>query len=325
MSLRRRHSMPFGAELTSSAEVRFRLWAPAARAVDLVLLDRPDEPRLLKMREQPEGWFELVTAEAHAGSLYRYRIDGRQEIPDPASRANPHDIQGPSRVVDPLDFEWDDAAWRGRPWHEAVIYELHVGSFTPEGTFAAAEQKLGHLVELGVTVIELMPIADFPGQRGWGYDGALQFAPEAAYGSPEELKSFIAAAHRRGLAVMLDVVYNHFGPEGNYLHMYAPQFFTERHHTPWGAAINFDAPGSRTVRDFYVHNTLYWLEEYRFDGLRFDAVHAIRDDSKPHILNEIASAVRNGPGHERNIFLVLENGANQSRFLGPPATPDWFD
>jgi maltooligosyltrehalose trehalohydrolase len=325
MSLRRRHSMPFGAELTSSGQVRFRLWAPAAREVDVVLLDKPDEPRLLKMGEQPEGWFELVTAEAHAGSRYRYRIDDKQEVPDPASRANPDDIPGPSRVVDPADFEWDDADWRGRPWHEAVIYELHVGAFTPEGTFAAAEQKLGHLVELGVTVIELMPIADFPGQRGWGYDGVLQFAPESAYGRPEELKSLIAAAHRRGLAVMLDVVYNHFGPEGNYLHLYAPQFFTERHHTPWGAAINFDAPGSRTVRDFYIHNTLYWLEEYHFDGLRFDAVHAILDDSKPNILTEIASAVRNGPGRDRNILLVLENGANQARFLGPPAAPDTFD
>ena len=325
MSLRRRHSMPFGAELTSSGQVRFRLWAPAAREVDVVLLDKPDEPRLLKMGEQPEGWFELVTAEAHAGSRYRYRIDGKQDVPDPASRANPDDIPGPSRVVDPADFEWDDADWRGRPWHEAVIYELHVGAFTPEGTFAAAEQKLGHLVELGVTVIELMPIADFPGQRGWGYDGVLQFAPESAYGRPEELKSLIAAAHRRGLAVMLDVVYNHFGPEGNYLHLYAPQFFTERHHTPWGAAINFDAPGSRTVRDFYIHNTLYWLEEYHFDGLRFDAVHAILDDSKPNILTEIASAVRNGPGRDRNILLVLENGANQARFLGPPAAPDTFD
>jgi maltooligosyltrehalose trehalohydrolase len=329
MSLRRRHSMPFGAELTPSGEVRFRLWAPAAREVELVLLDRPDEPRLLNMSsiggEQREGWFELVTAEARAGSLYRYRIDGRHEVPDPASRANPHDIQGPSRVIDSLDFEWDDTAWRGRPWHEAVVYELHVGTFTPEGTFAAAEQKLGHLVELGVTVIELMPIADFPGKRGWGYDGVLQFAPESAYGRPEELKSLIAAAHRRGLAVMLDVVYNHFGPEGNYLHLYAPQFFTERHHTPWGAAINFDSPGSRTVRDFYIHNTLYWLEEYHFDGLRFDAVHAILDDSTPNILTAIASAVRNGPGRERNILLVLENGANQARFLGPPAAPDKFD
>jgi maltooligosyltrehalose trehalohydrolase len=322
---RRRHSMPFGAELTSAGAVRFRLWAPGAREVELVLHDNPEEPRLLKMGALPGGWYELVTHEARAGSRYRYRIDGKQEMPDPASRANPDDIHGPSEVIDPLAYEWDDEAWRGRPWNEAALYELHVGTFSPEGTFAGAEKKLGHLVELGITVIELMPIADFPGKRGWGYDGVLQFAPEAAYGRPEELKSFIAAAHRHGLAVMLDVVYNHFGPEGNYLHLYAPEFFTDRHHTPWGAAINFDSAGSATVRDFYIQNTLYWLEEYRFDGLRFDAVHAILDDSKTNILTEIARAAHSGPGRERPIFLVLENGANQARFLGPPAATDTFD
>jgi maltooligosyltrehalose trehalohydrolase len=323
----RRHSMPFGAELTASGEVRFRLWAPVAREVELVLHDNPDQPRLLKMGARPEGWFELVTAEARAGSRYRYRIDGKQEVPDPASRSNPEDIQGPSEVIDPQAFQWDDDAWRGRPWHEAVIYELHVGTFSPEGTFAGVERKLDHLVELGVTALELMPIADFPGKRGWGYDGVLQFAPESAYGRPEELKSLITAAHRRGLAVMLDVVYNHFGPEGNYLHLYAPQFFTEHHHTPWGAAINFDSAGSKMVRDFYIHNTLYWLEEYHFDGLRFDAVHAILDDSKPNVLTEIARTVRSKVQNEqaRNIFLVLENGANQSRFLGRPGAADTFD
>jgi maltooligosyltrehalose trehalohydrolase len=197
-----------------------------------------------------------------------------------------------------------------------------VGTFSPEGTFAGVEKKLGHLAELGITAIELMPIADFPGKRGWGYDGVLQFAPESAYGRPDELKSLVAAAHRRGIAVMLDVVYNHFGPEGNYLHLYAPQFFNQKHHTPWGAAINFD---SRVVRDFYLHNTLYWLEEFHLDGLRFDAVHAIVDESQPHILTEIARTVRAGPGKERNIFLVLENGDNQARFLGRPGATDTFD
>jgi maltooligosyltrehalose trehalohydrolase len=287
-----------------------------------MLYDLAGKSRPLLMTELPEGWFELVTREARAGSRYRYRIDRTTEVPDPASRRNPEDIQGPSEVVDPSAFEWDDDEWRGRPWHEAVIYELHVGTFSPEGTFAGAQRRLAHLAELGVTVIELMPIADFPGTRGWGYDGVLQYAPESAYGSPEELKSLVAAAHRRGIAVMLDVVYNHFGPEGNYLHLYAPQFFTDRHHTPWGSAINFDR---RTVRDFYLHNTLYWLEEYRFDGLRFDAVHAILDNSDPHILTEIARAARTGPGRERPIFLVLENGDNQASFLGPPGAPDTFD
>ena len=278
-----------------------------------------------KWVRSPTAGSSSVTGEARAGSRYRYRIDGKTEVPDPASRRNPDDIHGPSEVIDPAAFEWDDDAWRGRPWHEAVVYELHVGTFSPEGTFAGVETKLDHLVELGVTAIELMPIADFPGKRGWGYDGVLQFAPESAYGRPEELKSLIAAAHRRGLAVMLDVVYNHFGPEGNYLHVYAQEFFTDKHQTPWGAAINFDAPGARNVRDFFIHNTLYWLEEYRFDGLRFDAVHAIIDDSEPNILTEIARAARDGPGRERDIFLVLENGANQARFLGEPGAKDTFD
>ena len=317
--------MPFGAELTASGQVRFRLWAPAAHEVELMLHEEADTPRPLKMSAQPDGWFELVTGEAGAGSRYRYRIDGKTEVPDPASRSNPDDIHGPSEVIDAAAFEWDDDAWRGRPWHEAVVYELHVGTFSPEGTFAGAEKKLDHLAELGITAIELMPIADFPGKRGWGYDGVLQYAPESAYGRPEELKSLIAAAHRRGIAVMLDVVYNHFGPEGNYLHLYAPQFFTDKHQTPWGAAINFDSPGSRNVRDFYIHNTLYWLEEYHFDGLRFDAVHAIIDDSQPNIMTEIARAAHNGPGRERHLFLVLENGANHARFLGPPGATDTFD
>jgi len=317
---RRRHNMPFGAELTNDGRVRFRLWAPAAHEVELVLPDGA-----VSMSALPNGWFELATNKARAGSRYRYRIDGKLEVPDPASRSNPDDIHGPSEVIDPAEFEWNDDEWRGRPWHEAVIYELHVGTFTPEGTFAGVEKKLDHLVELGVTVIELMPIADFPGKRGWGYDGVLAFAPESAYGRPEDLKSLVAAAHQRGIAVMLDVVYNHFGPEGNYLHAYAPQFFTDRHHTPWGAAINFDSPGSRTVRDFYIHNTLYWLEEYHLDGLRFDAVHAIVDDSETNILTEIARAAHAAPGRERQIFLVLENGANQARFLGPPGATDTFD
>ena len=324
MSVRRRHSMPFGAQLTPDG-VRFRLWAPAAHEVELMLYDLAGKSRPLALTSLPDGWFELVTPEARAGSRYRYRIDGKTEVPDPASRSNPEDIQGPSEVVDSSAFEWDDQTWRGRPWHEAVIYELHVGTFSPEGTFAGAEKKLDHLAALGVTVIELMPIADFPGTRGWGYDGVLLYAPESAYGSPEDLKSLVAAAHRRGIAMMLDVVYNHFGPEGNYLHLYAPQFFTERHHTPWGSAINFDGPARDTVRDFYIHNTLYWLEEYHFDGLRFDAVHAIIDASDPNILSAIAHAARTGTGRDRPIYLVLENGANRASFLGPAGARDTFD
>jgi maltooligosyltrehalose trehalohydrolase len=320
------HRMPFGAEITAGGAVRFRLWAPAARRVEVALYDAHGESaRYLDMPACGDGWLELTTDAAGTGTLYRYRIDGGLEVPDPASRFNPQDVGGPSRVIDPLAFQWTDASWRAPPWHEAVVYELHTGTFTPEGTFAGIERKLEHLVELGVTAIELMPIADFPGTRGWGYDGVLPFAPDSAYGTPEDLKRLVCAAHTRGVAVMLDVVYNHFGPEGNYLGLYAPLFFTERHHTPWGAAINFDGSESRPVRDFYLHNALYWLTEYRLDGLRFDAVHAIRDTSSPHILTEVARAVRAGPGRSRPIYLVLENNANEAHWLGPPGAAQAFD
>ena len=220
------------------------------------------------MQAQDDGWYQLTTDRAQAGSRYRYRLDNDMRVPDPASRLQADEVHGPSVVVDPKAWTWQDAPWRGRPWHEAVIYELHVGSFTPEGDFAALQQRLDHLVSLGVTAVELMPIADFPGKRNWGYDGALLFAPDTSYGDPETLKALIQAAHTRGLMVFLDVVYNHFGPEGNYLHLYAPQFFTEHHHTPWGAAINYDGPASHWVREFFIHNAIYWLEEYHFDGLR---------------------------------------------------------
>ncbi len=316
--------MPFGAEIAADGRVRFRLWAPAARSVELLLYEG-QAARPLAMRPAQAGWFELVTPDARAGARYRYRIDGSLDVPDPASRFNPHDVDGPSEVVDAEAFEWTDGEWRAREWHEAVLYELHVGTFSEAGTFAGAERRLEQLAELGVNAIELMPVADFPGKRGWGYDGVLPYAPDAAYGTPRELKSLVAAAHRHGIAVLLDVVYNHFGPEGNHLGRYAPQFFTERHRTPWGAAINFDGEESRPVRDFFVHNTLYWLEEYHLDGLRYDAVHAIRDDGRPHILTEIARAVRAGPGRDRPIYLVLENAANEARFLGPAGAPETFD
>ncbi len=321
--MKRLHTMPFGAEFTSDGAVRFRLWAPSAQRVDLKLYGTA--PSFHEMRRSDEGWFEYTTRDAHAGSLYKFRINGDLEVADPASRRNPQDVHGPSEVVDPTTFSWTDGDWRSRPWREAVVYELHVGTFSEAGTFAGVESKLDHLAQLGVNVIELMPIADFPGTRGWGYDGVLPYAPESAYGTPDELKSLIAASHRRGIAVMLDVVYNHFGPEGNYLHSYACQFFTERHHTPWGAGINYDGDDSRTVREFFVHNALYWLEEYHFDGLRFDAVHAIQDDSEVHFLTEIARRVRAGPGKDRPIYLVLENGANESHRLGPEGAPETFD
>ena len=305
--------MPFSAEALRDGQTRFRLWAPSAHSVELVI-DGENGAHAISMPAQPNGWRELVTTAA-PGTRYRYRIDGKLDVPDAASRYNPDDVHGASVVVDPAAYDWPDDAWRGRPWAQAVIYELDVGTFSPDGTFEGVERKLDYLVDLGVTAIELMPLAEFPGRRNWGYDGALLYAPDSSYGSPEDLKRLIAAAHARGLMMFLDVVYNHFGPEGNYLNAYAQQFFTERHKTAWGAAINYDGRASRAVRDFFIHNALYWLEEYHFDGLRFDAVHAIVDESDPHVLVELARRVREGPGRHRQVHLVLENDQNQARYL----------
>lgn len=318
--MKRRHQMPFGAVVTDDG-VRFRLWAPSARDIHLCLDDEIE----LAMPASGASWFELTTARAGVGSRYRFRVDGDLQVPDPASRFNPADVHGASEVIDPEAFDWQDDNWYGRPWHEAVIYELHVGSFTAEGSFAGVEQKLDHLAALGVTAIELMPVAAFPGRRNWGYDGVLPFAPDAGYGRPEELKRLVQSAHRRGLMVLLDVVYNHFGPEGNYLHSYAGAFFTDKHQTPWGAAINYDDRGSEVVREFFLHNALYWLEEYHLDGLRLDAVHAIKDDSARHILAELEERVRSGPGRERHVHLVLENEANDARYLDWGYDAQWND
>ena len=323
--------MPFGATPALDGATRFRLWAPGAGRVTLELTGEATRAAL-PMTALEDGWHEAVVPRCGAGARYAFRVGAGQPVPDPASRCNPDDVHAPSMVVDPLAFEWPDAGWRGRPWEEAVIYELHIGTFTPAGTFAAAIERLDHLVALGVTAIEIMPLAEFAGRRNWGYDGVLPFAPESAYGTPEDLKTLIAAAHARELMVLLDVVYNHLGPEGNYLHSYAPQFFNARHQTPWGAAINFDAAGARTVREFFIHNALYWLEEYHFDGLRLDAVHAIVDESDPHIVEALARAVRDGPARERHVHLVLENDRNEARFLAretrrppPLANAQWND
>jgi 1,4-alpha-glucan branching enzyme/maltooligosyltrehalose trehalohydrolase len=310
----RRHDMPFGTRITPDG-VLFRLWAPGCERVGLCLAAVPHEP-VLSMIACGDGWFELSVPDAKAGTRYRFEVNDGLRVPDPVSRANPDDVHGASEVVDPAAFDWQDEAWRGRPWEEAVVYELHVGTFSPEGTFAGVIERLDYLVELGVTAIELMPVADFPGARSWGYDGALLFAPDSRYGRPEDLKALVQAAHAKGLMVLLDVVYNHFGPEGNYLHVYARKFFTERHHTLWGAAINFDGADSRPVREFFIHNALYWLTEYHFDGLRLDAVHAIIDDSAPHILTELAARVHAAIDPERRVHLVLENDANEARRLG---------
>jgi len=319
---KRAHRMPFGAEL-EDGRVRFRLWAPGARTVGVKLIDAA---RVLAMQQSDDGWFELRTEAARAGHRYRYVIDDEIDVPDPAARFQPEDVHGPSEIIDAAAFDWADGEWRGRPWEETVLYELHVGTYTPEGTYEGVVRRLDHLVDLGVTALELMPLAESPGAHNWGYDGVYPFAPEGRYGRPEDLKALIQAAHRRGLMVFHDVVYNHFGPEGNYLHRYAPQFFTDRHKTPWGAAINFDGPGSRTVRDFFIHNALYWIEEFGFDGLRFDAVHAIMDDSRPDILTELGEAVAATVGRARRVHLVLENDDNAARYLERDAAgrPRWY-
>jgi malto-oligosyltrehalose trehalohydrolase len=304
--------MPFGAEVREDGTTRFRLWAPGARQVDLWL----EEPgRAVAMPRDAGGWAEYVTREAPPGTRYRYRIDGELLVPDPAARFQPGDVHGASEVVDPLAHAWTDTAWIGLPPERLVFYELHVGAFSPAGTYAGVAERLDHLVSLGVTALELMPLADFPGRRGWGYDGVLLYAPEARYGRPGDLKALVDAAHARGVAVFLDVVYNHFGPEGNYLHRYAPDFFNGRHQTPWGDGVNYDGPGSEVVRAFMIHNALYWIEEYHLDGLRLDAVNAIADGSRRHLLAELARAVADGPGRERRVHLVLENGANEARYM----------
>jgi malto-oligosyltrehalose trehalohydrolase len=320
---RRAHSMPFGAEIVGPGRVRFRLWAPDHDRIRVVLGDGAET---LAMERAAGGWHELVTARARAGTRYRFLLPDGLRVPDPASRWQPDDVHGPSMVVDPLAYAWSDAGWHGRPWHEAVMYELHVGAFTPPGTFRAAVDRLEHLVRLGVTALEIMPVADFAGRRNWGYDGVLPFAPDSSYGTPDDFKALVDAAHARGLMVLLDVVYNHFGPDGNYLKSYAGPFFTGRHHTPWGDAINFDGADSRPVRDFVVHNALYWLEEYNLDGLRLDAVHAIIDDSTPHLLEELATRIRAAAPSGRHIHLVLENEQNEAHLLERTrdGVPRWF-
>jgi maltooligosyltrehalose trehalohydrolase len=308
--MRRRHELPFGAQPEADG-VRFRLWAPRAGSVSLQLGDA--NPVGSPMAHEGEGWWVLTTAVARPGTRYRYVIDGKA-FPDPASRRQPEGVHGPSEVGDPDAYDWSDVGWAGRPWEEIVLYELHLGTFSETGDFAGAARHLDHLCRLGVTAVELMPVAEFPGRRNWGYDGVFPYAPSSCYGPPAALKSLVEACHARGLAILLDVVYNHFGPEGNYLPAIAPDFFTERHRTPWGAALDFAGPRSRPVRDFFIDNAFYWLEEFHFDGLRFDAVHAIFDDSQPDIIDEIGEAVRRRIT-DRPIHLVLENDRNEARRL----------
>ncbi|MEN8516951.1 malto-oligosyltrehalose trehalohydrolase [Burkholderia sp. RS02] len=293
----------FGATCIDAGRTRFRLWAPASRTAAVDLHGGPS----VAMTAAGDGWFDAV-APCGPGALYRYVLDGDLAVPDPASRFQPYDVHGPSQVVDPAAYRWRHDAWRGRPWHETVLYELHVGAC---GGYASVERRLPAIAALGVTAIELMPVNAFPGTRNWGYDGVLPFAPDASYGRPEELKSLVDAAHGLGLQMFLDVVYNHFGPDGNLLPRYAPAFFRADRQTAWGPAIDF---ARAQTSAFFIDNALYWLDEYRFDGLRIDAAHAIDDDAW---LRELARRVRAHAGDARQVHLVLENERNAASLLGP--------
>ncbi len=301
----------FGATYLGGNRARFRLWAPAQKKVEIEL----NGGALFVMAPQADGWFE-AEIDCTPGDAYFYKLGSGEKVPDPASRAQADDVHGPSLVVDPTAFEWRQANWRGRPWHETVLYELHTGSF---GGFAGLRGELNRLVDLGVTAIELMPIAEFFGKHNWGYDGVLPYAPDRAYGAPDDLRTLVDEAHEHGLMIFLDVVYNHFGPEGNYLGLYAPHFFRDDIQTPWGAALDFRQP---QVRQFFVENAIYWLKEYRFDGLRLDAVHAIADDT---FLGELASTVRGALGRDRQIHLVLENDHNAADHLRHGYDAQWND
>jgi maltooligosyltrehalose trehalohydrolase len=287
--------------------VAFRVWAPERNEVALVV--EAPEPAHIPMLREPDGTHASFVPGLGAGALYRYRVDGQGPFPDPASRFQPRGVHGPSEVIDP-SFPWRDSGWSGLRLEELVVYELHVGCFTGEGSFAALRARLPHLVELGVTALELMPLADFPGQRNWGYDGVSLFAPARCYGRPEELRALVDEAHRLGLGVLLDVVYNHFGPDGAYHAMFSPSYFTERHRTPWGAAINLDDDRCAGVRRFFVENALHWLHEHHLDGLRLDATHALKDDGEPHFLAELGRACRQRARPGVRPLLIAEDHRN---------------
>lgn len=307
-----------GAWVEEGARVRWRVWAPGHEALEVVLFDAEGKPgRVLPMTQEPGGCFGAVLEGGGAGVRYKLRVDGEGPFPDPWSRSQPEGVHGPSEVVVP-DFAWTDAGWRGVEPEALVLYEVHVGTATPEGTFEALIPKLPELRALGVTALELMPLASFPGTRNWGYDGVDLFAPAAVYGGPEGLRRLIDAAHARGLAVFIDAVYNHFGPDGNYLRVYSPHYFTGRHHTPWGEALNYDGEHSAPVRELVLSNVEMWIRDYHADGLRLDAAHAIVDDGTPHLLEEIAARARASAPHRR-VLVIAEDERNDTRLVRPPS------
>lgn len=305
---------PVGAHLSAEG-TRFRVWAAHASTVDVVLYTDDTPAATHTLQAEGNGYFGGTLPGIGAGQRYAYRIDGGDPRPDPASRLQPVSVHGPSEVVDTAAHQWHDDGWCGIPLDDAIIYELHIGTFTAAGTFDAAIERLDDLVELGITAIEIMPVADFPGERNWGYDGVCLWAPARAYGGSAGLQRLVDAAHQRGLAVFLDVVYNHLGPDGNYLRDFSPAYFTSRHHTPWGDALNFDDTTSGPVREFFIANACHWACEYHIDGLRLDATHAIQDTSQVHILTELANTVRATLPPDRHFLLIAEDERNDAMLL----------
>lgn len=301
---------PIAGAILDANGVEYCLWAPETDAAT-VEIGHEAEARTLRMEKRRDGYHIGRDLKGRAGDVYGYRLNGGPLLPDPASRGQLHDAHGRSMVVDPDAYQWTDGEWKRPPFRDLVIYEIHVGTFTHEGTFAAAAERLEYLQSLGITAIELMPVADFPGSRNWGYDGVLIYAPERCYGTPDDLRQFVDRAHAHGIAVILDVVYNHFGPDGNYMSTYSPHYFNARHHTPWGDAFNFDGEMAKPVRNFFLNNPPYWMREFHIDGFRFDATHQIPDDTAPHILQELTAEVHRLGGYaiaedERNEALVIK-------------------
>jgi len=313
--------LPIGAEVTSEG-VHFRVWAPKAKTVEVVLEGSPSSmngnPRAIKLEsDSEEGYFSVLISEAKEGALYRFKLNGENSLyPDPVSRFQPQGPHGPSQIVDPLKYKWNDQHWKGVALEGRVLYEMHIGTFTQQGTWESAKRELLELADLGITIIEMMPVNEFPGQFGWGYDGVNLFAPTHLYGNPDDLRNFIDHAHSLSIAVILDVVYNHFGPDGNYLRAFADHYFTHRYVTEWGDAINFDGPDSEKVREFFIANAGYWIDEYHFDGLRIDATQNIYDTSSPHILSQINQQVRNAAPN-RQTYMIAENEMQQTELVQP--------
>ncbi len=314
---------PVGANVRDGA-TEFRVWAPDIAAVQLVLQGPEGREATHTMRHAPDGFHELTVGGVGDGALYRFMVDGRGPFPDPASRSQPHGVHGPSQVVDPSRYVWNDSGWSGLELTDTILYELHVGTFTPAGTFASAAARLPDLARLGVTAVELMPVADFAGRWNWGYDGVALFAPARCYGTPDDLRRFVDEAHRLQLAVYLDVVYNHLGPDGAYQGAFSPFYYSATHQSPWGAGINFDGPRSGPVRDYVVQNALAWVHEFHIDGLRLDATHAIVDDSHPHVVAELATAVADSlTGTSRRVHVMAEDSRNLARMFTPASEGGW--